>query len=104
MSLVCSKCGRVVSRNFSEESPISTQKVNVNITNLSQENDADIILEDKSIRNRIVAARNLFEQTNLVVTGGMLKDGNSKEKYTCNSNKISVSSITNRFIKFHRQK
>ena len=102
MSLVCNRCGRAVSENIVQERHASSQKVHVNIRNLSQKNDADIMLQDKEIKNRIVEARDLFEKSGVVVAGGMLNDEKSKEKYTCNNNKISVSSITNRFFRYHR--
>ena len=100
MSLLCSRCGRAVSENYSKEGLNTTNKIHVSVTNLASENDADVILQDKEIKSRIVEARHMFENSELVITGRMLRNENDH----LNSKKFSVASITNRLFKTYNRK
>ena len=100
MSLLCSRCGRAVSENYSEEGLNTTNEIHISITNLRSENDADVILQDKEIKSRIVEARHMFENSELVITGRMLRNENDH----LNSKKFSVASITSRLFKTYNRK
>ena len=102
MSAMCSRCGRAVSGNFSKERLPKSNQINFNVTNLAHENDANLILQDKDIKGRIVEARNLFEKSDLVVNGRTLTEEEFARKYPSSSQKFTVASISNRlFMHYH---
>ena len=101
MSAMCSRCGRAVSGNYSKERQPKSNQINVSVTNLAHENDANLILQDKDIKGRIVEARNLFEKSDLVVNGRILTEEEFARKYPSRSQKFSVASITNRLFKHY---
>ena len=99
MSAVCSRCGRAVSGNYSQEKLPKSNQINISVTNLAGENDANLILQDREIKGRILKARHLFEKSDLLLNGRMLTEEEFAEKYPRRSIKFSVASITNRFFK-----
>ena len=101
MSAMCSRCGRAVSANYSKKRLPNNHKINISVTNLAHENDANLILQDKDIKGRIVEARNLFEKSDLVVNGRILTEEEFARKYPSRSQKFSVASITNRLFKHY---